>query len=45
MKLWRGIFETRGIPSLYRIHEKPEAKKVIEFEEIAATFGYSWEWN
>jgi ribonuclease R len=33
--------EGRGIPSLYRIHEKPEAKKVIEFEEIAATFGYS----
>jgi ribonuclease R len=31
----------RGTPSLYRIHEKPEAKKVIEFEEIAATFGYS----
>jgi ribonuclease R len=33
--------ERRGIPSLYRIHEKPEAKKVLEFEEIAATFGYS----
>jgi ribonuclease R len=33
--------ESRGIPSLYRIHEKPEAKKVLEFEEIAATFGYS----
>jgi ribonuclease R len=36
-----GYLEGRGIPSLYRIHEKPEAKKVIEFEEIAATFGYS----
>ena len=36
-----GYLESRGIPSLYRIHEKPEAKKVIEFEEIAATFGYS----
>jgi len=33
--------EGRGIPSLFRIHEKPEAKKVLEFEEIAATFGYS----
>jgi ribonuclease R len=33
--------ERRGIPSLYRIHEKPEAKKVLEFEEIAASFGYS----
>jgi ribonuclease R len=36
-----GYLEQRGIPSLYRIHEKPEAEKVIEFEEIAATFGYS----
>ena len=36
-----GYLEGRGIPSLYRIHEKPEAKKVLEFEEIAATFGYS----
>jgi ribonuclease R len=33
--------EGKGIPSLYRIHEKPDAKKVIEFEEIAASFGYS----
>jgi ribonuclease R len=36
-----GYLEDRGIPSLYRIHEKPEAKKVMEFEEIAASFGYS----
>ncbi len=36
-----GYLEGREIPSLYRIHEKPEAKKVIEFEEVAATFGYS----
>jgi ribonuclease R len=36
-----GYLERRALPSLYRIHEKPEAKKVIEFEEIAATFGYS----
>ena len=36
-----GYLERRGIPSLYRIHEKPEARKVLEFEEIAATFGYS----
>jgi ribonuclease R len=33
--------EQRNIPSLYRIHEKPDPKKVIEFEEIASTFGYS----
>jgi ribonuclease R len=26
---------------LYRIHEKPDAKRVYDFEVIAATFGYS----
>jgi ribonuclease R len=36
-----SYLEGKGIPSLYRIHEKPDAKKVIEFEEIAASFGYS----
>lgn len=36
-----GYLEQNGVPSLYRIHEKPDPKKVIEFEEIAATFGYS----
>jgi len=36
-----GYLESKGIPSLYRIHEKPDPKKVLEFEEIAATFGYS----
>ncbi len=33
--------EQRRIASLYRIHEKPDAKRVYEFEVIAATFGYS----
>jgi ribonuclease R len=33
--------ENRGISTLYRIHEKPDAKKVYDFETIAATFGYS----
>lgn len=33
--------ETNGIASLYRIHEKPDAKRVYDFEVIAATFGYS----
>ncbi|MGH9432108.1 MAG: ribonuclease R family protein [Terriglobia bacterium] len=36
-----GFLEARGAPSLYRIHETPDPKKVIEFEEIAANFGYS----
>ena len=33
--------EDLGVPSLYRIHEKPEARRVVEFEELAASFGYS----
>ena len=33
--------ESRGVASLYRIHEKPDAKRVYDFEVIAATFGYS----
>lgn len=33
--------ENLGIPSLYRIHEKPDARRVVEFEETAAAFGYS----
>jgi ribonuclease R len=33
--------EKKRIASLYRIHEKPDAKRVYDFEVIAATFGYS----
>ena len=33
--------ESRRIASLYRVHEKPDAKRVYDFEVIAATFGYS----
>ena len=33
--------EQSGIPSLFRIHEKPDPKRVLEFEEIASHFGYS----
>jgi len=36
-----AYLERQGIPSLYRIHEKPDAKRVYDFETIAATFGYS----
>src|SRR6202011_4315273 len=31
----------RGINSLHRVHEKPDARKVLEFEELARAFGYS----
>src|ERR1041385_3603599 len=33
--------EQRGVPSLYRIHEKPDAKRIYDFETIAASFGCS----
>ena len=36
-----GYLENKRIASLYRIHEKPDAKRVYDFELIAATFGYS----
>jgi ribonuclease R len=36
-----GYLEDAGIPSLYRIHEMPDPKRVSDFEEIAAHFGYS----
>jgi ribonuclease R len=33
--------ENKRIGSLYRIHEKPDAKRVYDFEVLATTFGYS----
>jgi len=33
----------RGIDSLHRVHEKPDPRKVLEFEELARAFGYSLE--
>ncbi|HEX3682931.1 MAG TPA: VacB/RNase II family 3'-5' exoribonuclease [Bryobacteraceae bacterium] len=36
-----GHLETAGVATLYRIHEKPDSKRVMDFEEIATHFGYS----
>jgi ribonuclease R len=33
--------EDLAVPSIYRIHEKPEGRRVVQFEELAAAFGYS----
>jgi ribonuclease R len=33
--------EALEVPSIYRIHERPDPKRVLEFEEIATQFGYS----
>jgi ribonuclease R len=36
-----SYLENKSIASLYRIHEKPDPKRVYDFETIAAKFGYS----
>jgi len=36
-----GYLLRRGIEALHRVHEKPDARKVLEFEELARAFGYS----
>jgi ribonuclease R len=33
--------DKRGVASLHRVHEKPDPKRVLEFEELAQAFGYS----
>jgi ribonuclease R len=33
--------EKQSVPSIYRIHEIPDPKRIIDFEETASQFGYS----
>ncbi len=33
--------EAAGLPMIFRIHDRPDPKRVLEFEEIATHFGYS----
>jgi ribonuclease R len=33
--------EAQGIASIYRIHEMPDPKRIVDFEETAAGFGHS----
>ena len=33
--------ESHGVPSIYRIHEIPDPKRIVDFEETASQFGYS----
>ncbi len=33
--------ESQSVPSVYRIHEVPDPKRIIDFEETASQFGYS----
>jgi ribonuclease R len=36
-----GYLLRRGLETLHRVHEKPDARKVLEFEEMARAFGYT----
>ena len=33
--------ESNGVPAIYRIHELPDPKRIVDFEEAAASFGYT----
>jgi ribonuclease R len=33
--------EKNAIPGIYRIHEMPDPKRILDFEETASAFGYS----
>jgi ribonuclease R len=33
--------EQKNIPSIYRIHEMPDPKRIVDFEETASQFGHS----
>jgi ribonuclease R len=33
--------EAQEIPGIYRIHETPDPKRIVEFEDTASQFGYS----
>ena len=33
--------EQKGVASIYRVHEPPDPKRVYDFENLAAAFGYS----
>jgi ribonuclease R len=35
-----GHLARLGVPALYRIHEEPEAQRVLEFAELARAYGY-----
>jgi ribonuclease R len=36
-----NFLAARGMAALHRVHELPDPKKVLEFEELARAFGYS----
>ena len=41
MKPSPRTLKTPASPSIYRIHETPDPKRVMDFEEAAKQFGYS----
>ncbi len=37
-----GFIESRNLPSIYRVHERPDEEKVKDFLKIVKFFGYSF---
>lgn len=37
-----GALEDHGVPSIYRVHERPDPKKVAIFAELAQSFGFKF---
>ena len=35
------FLEEKGVPALYRIHEKPDPRRLLDFERLLTTFGHS----
>ncbi len=35
------FLDKRNLPAIYRVHDSPTSKRVMEFEEIARQFGYT----
>jgi ribonuclease R len=33
--------ESAEVPSIYRVHDQPDPKRIMDFEDIATAFGYS----
>ena len=33
--------EQRGVPALYRVHDKPDPRRLLDFEQLLSPFGYS----
>ena len=42
MSALRRGSKTQGVASIYRIHETPDPKRIVDFEETAGSLGIRW---